>query len=727
MRQVHRTMCRICTNSCALRVEIEDNLVVKVQGDPEDPLFGGYSCVKGRVQGSFLRDPSRLLHSLKRQPDGSYVEIPVDKAMDEIADRVAALVERDGPRAIAGYSGTMAAAATSATSLPMGAAFLRELGSAMHFTPTAIDKGGKLSARSMLGFWNAPPQGFDRPEAILLLGINPLVTYTGFPAGSPGAWLRKTLSSGCRLIVIDPRRTEVAAKAHWHLQARPGHDVPIVATMIRTILAEGLADLDFCDRHVTGMDRIQEAVSGFVPDTVAHHAGIDVDDLVAATRAYASARRGYSMAGTGPSMSGCSTLVEYLLLVLDTLCGRWLRAGERLPNRPVNLPPSDAYADVRPPDDDWRIGEAMRVRQLHGSRAGLPTAALPEEILTPGPGRVRALISWGGNPAVAFPDQRRTLAALDDLELLVQVDPWMSATARRAHYVIAPTMPLEVAASNMQFDFYMVRNVAGYGTDRSYAHYTPAIVTPPEGSDLIEEWEFFHGLMIRLNLPVTVVPHGGTEPVGIHGQPTTTELIKTLSQGSRVPFDEVAATPGGRLFETDAFVQPGRPDRHARLDVGNARMLQELLTWIVVVNTIHNHRMRLVCRRDNHTYNTSAKSPLTDKGVPYNPAYMSPGDLDNLGIAEGESVWITSATGRIPGVAHADPSLRMGVVSMTFGYGLGTDSDREFRTVGSSPSRLVAVDDVFDPFTGQPQMSNVPVTVNRMGAGGVGSRLEPGE
>src|SRR5439155_4686498 len=143
-----------------------------------------------------------------------------------------------------------------------------------------------------------------------------------------------------------------------------------------------------------------------------------------------SAGRGYAMAGTGPSMSGPGTLVEYLILNLLTLCGYWQRAGEQVRNPRTLLCAKPAKAQAAAPTPAYGVGEPMRVRGLAGSAAGLPTAALADEILTEGEGRVRALLSVAGNPVAAFPNQRKTIEAMKSLDLLVQVDPWMSQTAR---------------------------------------------------------------------------------------------------------------------------------------------------------------------------------------------------------------------------------------------------------------------------------------------------------
>jgi anaerobic selenocysteine-containing dehydrogenase len=115
---------------------------------------------------------------------------------------------------------------------------------------------------------------------------------------------------------------------------------------------------------------------------------------------------------------------------------------------------------------------------------------LPDEILLDGPGRIRALISLGGNPAAAIPGKRKVVEALRKLDLLVQVDPWLSETARLAHYVIAPTVWLEAVGITLVQD-YSTTLAPGYGYEDSYAQRSPAVALPPDGADVMEEWQFF--------------------------------------------------------------------------------------------------------------------------------------------------------------------------------------------------------------------------------------------
>jgi anaerobic selenocysteine-containing dehydrogenase len=126
-------------------------------------------------------------------------------------------------------------------------------------------------------------------------------------------------------------------------------------------------------------------------------------------------------------------------------------------------------------------------------------------------------------------------------------------------------------------------------------------------------------------------------------------------------------------------------------------------------------RFRLLCRRHNHTYNSSCNVEATNRGVSYNPAFMHPEDLHELGVDEGGLIRLRSSIAEISAVAAADARLRRGVVSMAFGYGPPEPGESDVRRTGSNPNRLIPDDDVFDSYTGQPRMSNVPVSVEPYG------------
>lgn len=708
----HHSFCRLCLNGCALIVEVEDNVAVRIAGDKDNPVYRGFTCVKGREQGKLLADQRRLRHSLKRQPDGSMRPIPVRVAIDEIAARLRLIIEESGPAAVAGYLGTFFAA--SAATMPLFGAFMGAIGSPMAFSPGTIDKPGKKIAQALHGSWGAPAVGFDDPEVILLVGSNPLVSFTGFPYGNPGKWLNERLAAGAKLIVIDPRRCDVARRAHIHIQPRAGEDVAIVAAILRILLEEKLHDADFVDQHCEGLTELIAALAPYDPEQVARRADVEPSQLGDVARLLGATRRGYINAGTGPNMSGRGTLIEYLLLNLHTVCGYWLREGQRVRHPGALAAALVPSAEVLPHKPAYGFGLQLGVRGLANSAAGMPTAALGDKILAEDDGRIRAMISCGGNPVAAWPDQRKTIAAMERLDLLVQIDPWMSATARLADYVIAPRIWLEVAGTSQVLDW-LTRNGTGYGQVDPYAQYAAPILDPPADSDLIEEWEFFYELARALGLSLAISPGLGPDmpPVGLSMEvkPTTDEVLGILARGARVPLADVIAIEGGAIF-------PGRPVFVAagvgadRFNLAHHDMIADL-AHEAIEPARSSRGFRLLCRRMMHVYNSSFVGALPASARPYNPVFLCPDDLRMLGVEDGDAVDIQSDHDVIHGVVMADESLRRGTASMSFGFGSLPQDDSAYRLIGSNPSRLIRNDDVFDRYSGQPLMTNIAVDIRR--------------
>jgi anaerobic selenocysteine-containing dehydrogenase len=724
MSKIHPSICRICSAHCPILVEVEDGRAIEVTGDPDNDLWRGYTCPKGRALPEQHASAARLLHSMKRNPDGAHRPIHSERAMDEVAERVAAIVAEHGPRAVALYIGTNAlpypAAPAAAT------AFLTALGSRMVFSSNTIDQPGKQIAMALHGGWQAGEQGFETADTWLIAGVNPVISKsTGVPSQNPAQKLKDAVARGMQLIVIDPRRTETAKRAALHLQPRPGEDPTILAGLVHVIVSERLYDAEFVEANAEGFDRLAEAVRGFTPAYVSERADVPAHDVVRAARIFAGARRGCASAGTGPSFATRGTLTEYLCLCLTTLCGRWARAGEKVLRPNVMLPTYTARAQPYPPYKAWGYGEKLRVRGLTNATCGMPTAALADEILLEGAGQVKALFCLGGNPMMAWPDQRRTRAAMEKLELLVTFDPEMSATSALAHYVIAPRLTLETPGMTQPAEALKYFTI-GIGFPRPWAQYTPRIVEPPAGSDVVEEWQFFHGLAQRMRLELKLIGFYGwgkhvespprIVPLAEVDPPTTEQIYAELTRTARIPLEEVRRHPHGHVFEIDERVQPREDGNAARLQLGDPHMMRALAEVraedYAARRTDAAHPFLLVPRRSNNFMNSSGRSlaKLT-RERPYNPAFVHPDDLAALGIASGESIEIRSAHDAIQAVVEADATLRRGVVAMTHAFGGQPDEDHRHRELGSNTGRLIAADLEYDVVSGMPRMGALPIAI----------------
>ncbi|MBO9376241.1 molybdopterin-dependent oxidoreductase [Sphingomonas histidinilytica] len=721
MRETRTSLCRLCTAYCPIIVTVEEGRAVAVAGNPEAPLYGGYICPKARALPEQHYGPSRLTRPLRRRADGGHDPIASGQALDEIAARLGAIVDHHGPRSVAVYVGM--GSVPFIASYAIAAGWLRALGSPMFFTAGSIDKPGILIALAMHGMWQAGQPPVDTADAWLFVGINPVISKSpGFPGQNPGLYLKRLVDRGAKLIVIDPRRTETAKRAHIHLQPRPGEDPTLLAGLIHVILEEKLFDEAFVTANAQGLEALRAAVAPFTPAYVAARADVPEADLIEAARVFARAGHSGVSCGTGPSFATHSTLTEYLALCLTTLCGRWARAGERLTKPNVLLPGFEARAQPWPAFQGWGFEPRLRVRGLGGCVSGLSAAALADEILLPGEGKIRALVVCGGNPMMAWPDQMKAHAALNDLDLLVTIDTEMTATAELSDYVIAPKLTLETPMTT-----YMPESVKYYGTtrgfDQPYAAYTPAIVDPPAGHDVIEDWEFFWGLAERLGFPIPVTTYFGNGPQAEHApvtftldpkgpKPTTDQLIAMAHRSSRVPLEQVKQNPNGQIFESDQRVAPRAPGNDDRLELAAAPMIDELAAVLAEDNRAieADYPFRLLPRRLNNILNSFGRRYAQLARKPYNPAFMNPEDMAALGLAEGDAIRITSPHGEIVGIAEGEAALRPGTVSMAHGFGRNP-GEEDPRGSGANTGRLMSAEVDYDPITGIPRMGALPVRI----------------
>jgi anaerobic selenocysteine-containing dehydrogenase len=292
----------------------------------------------------------------------------------------------------------------------------------------------------------------------------------------------------------------------------------------------------------------------------------------------------------------------------------------------------------------------------------------------------------------------------------------MSATARRADYVIAPKLSLEVPGLSLQMEA-LEQQYVSMGHPSAYAQYAPALVKPPEGADLMEEWEFFYGLGRRMGLELRlfpVRPEAGVrrerlDPVDLdmEHKPTTDELLERLTQGSRVPLSRVKEHSHGAVFADGPVVAaPREPGWEGYLDLANETMLAELAEVraeaLAVRLADERFPFRLISRRLPNVYNSSGRDleELSRK-------------LAALGVAPGEVVRINSDHASILGVVEAEPELRRGVISMAHAFGDAPEHDAELLQIGSNTGRLIPVERDYDPYTGIPRMSAIPVDVER--------------
>ncbi len=711
----HLSFCRLCMGHCGVVATVDAaGRLVRIRGDQQDPQTLGYACFKGLTAPEAHASPERILTPRKRRPDGSFEPIPLEQALDEIAAKLRTILAEDGPEAVAGYKG--GGAFFTSSSLKMLNAFLAAIGSPKAFSSVTIDQSAKAVAAGRIGIWPPGRTPFHRGEVFLIVGGNPLVSVStnGFDTRNPQKRLREAKARGMKLIVIDPRASETARQADLHLQPLPGEDAAVLAGLLHLVLERGWHDRAFCDRFAADVEPLRRAVAGFTPERVARRAGVRAEELVAVAELFAKqCRSGAATSATGPDMSPHGNLAEHLVECLNVVCGRFVREGE-----PIDHPGAigarwPRRAEVMPAPRWWESGYRSRIGGFGQIDGELPTGILADEILTPGPGRVRALLVHGGNPASAIPETAKVRRALDALELLVVIEPFMSLTAAQAHYILPPTLQYERA----DLPLFIYENLL---SPVPYTRYTPAVAKPPAGSAVCDDHRYFWELARRLGV---TLEHFGVALDG-DAPPTTDELLAIAARHAPIAFEALQQAERGVVLDREpVYALPGDPASPHRFTLLPDDVAAELAAVAAgpedggrTALAARGFAYRLAVRRLRDGLNSAGLGlPSIQARLPWNPVYMHPADLQAEGLAEGDRVEVRSAHGAIEVVAEADPALRRGVVTIVHGFGRNAERGGKYEDGGVSVNRLLSLDAASrETINAMPWMSGIPVAIRRV-------------
>lgn len=715
MAQTFKSFCRFCHAFCGIEVDVQDGRVTAVRGDPGHAVSRGYTCLMGRAEIERLYHPERLLGSRKRV-EGGWEPIASEKALDEIAERLTRIVERHGPRAVAVYAGC-GAHRTSAGSPRFLSKWTEALGSPRLYTSFTIDSPSLLVAYFRLFGGVVALNLFDiaNADVAMFVGTNPVVSHMpNIPQPNSLRMVVDARRRGMNIIVIDPRRSPLARMADIHLQVKPGEDATLLAGMIKILIERELFDREYVGSYVSGLQALIEAVKDFELPYVSRRTQVEARLIEKAVEMFCAPKRGGAVSGTGIHMSRHQNLTTALVMTLNALCGRYDRRGGFGRNEgPLGFEIPEGMGPVPLP---LYPGPVSRIRGIKatlsfmGFYTEMPTNTLTDEILTPGDEKIRALIVVGGNPALVLPDEASTVRALQDLDLLVVSDLFLSATAKFAHYVLAVQHPFERAD---------LPQMADIAYPFPFGQYSPPLVEAPEG--VIEDWEVFWGLARRMGLKLDL------PGVSMDRKPTTDEVLNALHATARIPLDEIRRYPGGhvwgeRKIKTGGVIPNmiGHPDR--KIAVGHPEVLSELrairaepLIEEDGYRVDEKARFRLITYRMKEVYCTQGQNlPSLRKRCSFNPVLMNPQAMGSLGIRDGDRVEIDSGFGHMEGIAKASEDVAPEVAAVAFGWGDPSDP-RDIREKGCNVQRLIPDDQRYDPITGLALQTAIPVNISRSG------------
>jgi anaerobic selenocysteine-containing dehydrogenase len=738
-RTVIRT-CPLCEATCGLAIDLDDtDQVVAVRGDDDDVFSRGYLCPKGATIGELEADPDRLTRPRIRR-DGELVEATWDEAYELIAARLRPLVDEHGPDVVGVYLGNPNVHNLS------GQLYVRPLVKALRttnvYSASSVDQLPKhVSCGYVFGDPLAiPVPDVDRTDLLVVIGGNPRVSNGSLLTAPdmPGR-LTALRRRGGRLVVIDPKRTRTADKADLHLAVRPGTDALLLMALVHTLAAEDLIDVgDHLREHVSGVEEVVALAQPFAPDRVGPVCGVDADDIRRLARDLATTERAAVYGRLGTTTVAFGTTASWLVDVVNVLCGNLDREGGAM----FPLP-----AHFRPGRRAFRHGRRhSRVRGLPEALGEFPAATLVDEITTPGPGQVRALITVAGNPVISTPDGRRLDAAIAGLDLLVCVDPYVTATSRHADVILPSPRILQRSHFDLAFGGLAVRNVANH---------SPAAVALEVGQP--DEWEIL--------LTLAAIALGQHPPVDVDAADAF--VVRTLVEAiaadpvarlaDRDPDAIVAALDGRRgpdrlldlLLRTgpygDGFgshagglsldrladrphgidlgpLQPRVPEvlttESGRIELAAPALAADVPRLVGALEQTDPDGLVLIGRRHLRTNNSWSHNVAgLAKGQQLCTLQVHPDDAAARQLHDGALAQVTSRAGSVTVPVQVTDALRPGVVSLPHGFGHDLEGveQRVARSNGGVNSNVLTDREQVDPISGTAVLNGIPVEVAAAG------------
>ena len=445
------TACVICSLNCGLEVQTEGGRITRIRADKNHPVSQGYLCEKAQRMDAYQQGRDRLSSPMRRRPDGSYEAIDWDTAITEVAARLAAVRDAHGGESILYYGG-----GAQANHLPgvYSQSTLAALGVRYRSNALAQEKTGEAWVQARM-FGCGMHHGFEHAEVALFIGKNPWQSH-GFPRAR--LVLREIAADPNRaMIVIDPRRSETAAMADYHLAIRPGTDAWCLAALAAILVQEGLEKREWMQAHVANEGPVLDALARIPISAFANVCGVDETLLRAAAWRMATAETLASMEDLGMQMGVHSTLGSYLHRLIIGLTGAFGRKGTSyafVPFRPLGSGGSGGASGKTsstsaPGERNFRRSPVTGFPVIMGL---IPCNAISEEILTDHPHRFRAMIIESSNPVHSLADTARMREALRALDFSVVIDIAMTETAREADYVLPAASQFEKAEASF-FNF----------------------------------------------------------------------------------------------------------------------------------------------------------------------------------------------------------------------------------------------------------------------------------
>ncbi|SNS71671.1 NAD-dependent formate dehydrogenase catalytic subunit /NAD-dependent formate dehydrogenase iron-sulfur protein [Noviherbaspirillum humi] len=656
------SVCPYCGVGCQLTYHVKDNRIEYVEGR-DGPANSGRLCVKGRYGFDYAHHPQRLTRPLIRRADAPkradmamnpedvlsvFREASWEEALALAAGKLKTIRDQHGGRALAGFGSAKGSNEE---------AYLFQKLVRTGFASNNVDHCTRLCHASSVaallegigsGAVSNPVRDIEQADVAIIIGANPTVNH---PVAA--TWMKNAAAAGTRLIVLDPRRSELAAIAHRHLQFKPDTDVALLNAMMHVIVEEGLVDEGFIADRTSGFEALKANVAAYSPEKMAPICGIDADTIRYVARLYASAKSAMILWGMGVSQHVHGTDNARCLIALALMTGQIGRPGTGLhPLRGQNNVQGASDAGLIPMmyPDYQRVDNPeakARFESLWGmaldDRPGLTVVEVMKAIKA---GEVKGMYIMGENPAMSDPDANHARESLAALEHLVVQDIFLTETAYLADVVLPASAFAEKTGTftntdrlvqlgrqaidppgDARQDLWIIQQMAnGLGLDWRYG----------DVAEVFDE--------MRRSMPSI----GGITWERLQREDAVTyPCMQEGDPGAPVVFTDSFPTATGRARFVPADIIPAaeRPDADYPLVLITGRQLEH---W--------------------HTGSMTRRAGVLDALEPDPVALVHPLDLADLGVAPGGVITIASRRGEVSLYARADDSSPPGAVFVPFCY-----------------------------------------------------------
>ena len=716
----HKTSCVMCAQNCGLEIKVEDNKMVSVRPDKDNPRSQGYACRKGLKVAHHQHHAQRLSHPLKRIGN-DFKKISWDQAIAEIAAKLSSIVKTHGPKSFAYMGGGGQGCHFEAA---FGVRLLRGMGSHYHYNALGQELTGHFWAWGRATGRQYLFAGSDHHNTDVLVawGWNGMMSHQ-----MPQA--RRFLTEFAKnpdkaLVVIDPRLSETARLADIHLPVRPGTDALLTRAMIAIILAEGWQNTGYIEQHVNGFDSIRPWFEKFDARAAVKVCELDYEQVREVCHLVAT-RKTSMHPDLGVYMSRHSTATSCLGIILLAICGQiGVPGGNVIPG---HLMPIGSHSDERNPRT-WRT-VATDFPAIMGV---FPPNVVPEEILNDHPERLRTVLCSSSNPLRSYADTTAYEKAFSQLELLVTCELAMTETARLSHYVL----PARSGYESWDGTFF------AWTYPEIYFQMRQPIIKP-EGEQLevsqimvrlaeelgllpkIPEKLYEAAKKDRLEFGMALMNYIQAEPDAMKAMPFILAktlgkelgsanlaalwgLLNTLPKHARENAARAGFTPGltlgeeifQALLDHPEGIWIGRCETEKNLETlrtedGRINIAYpEMAEWIQRIEPAseaaaldENKEWPLILiagRRTDMNANTLMRDPSWNKDRRACTLSMNPADAEKLGFEDGQVVNITTEAGRVAIELEVTTAVRQGQVMIPHGFGL----DYEGEVYGANVNRL---------------------------------------